>query len=324
MHLIERYVNEVGRRLPRPQREDIRRELRSSLADSLDSRCEGEPTEEDVAALLRELGPPEKVAASYRPSDQYLIGPDLFPTFKRVVGVVLVALAGLLTLGLALSLAFRQPSAGAALGAALRGWLGGLWDAGLAVFAIVVLIFAALQRLGVGREESDEEWNPRELPAVPPADLVGRGEVVFGFVVSALALALLLFYRDRLGVVVHPGGELLLNRVFLDNLPWIGGALVSGMALKVVLLWRGRWHWSTRVAHVALDLFGVYVAYRVAGGVVAEKSALAEALPPPVPTMLVQTAWIVVAVVAFFVALDTAKTVFKITRSSVAERLASR
>lgn len=324
MELIERYVNEVGRQLPRGEREDIRRELRSSLFDSLDARVEGEPGESDVVALLEELGPPEKVAASYRAPRQYLIGPELFPTFRRVVGIVMLALAGALTLALALSLSFRPPSAGAELGATLLGWLGGLWDACLAAFGIVVLIFAALQRLGLRHEESKARWDPRRLPAVPEEDLVGRGETVFGFVVSALALALLIGYRDRLGIVVNPGGELLLNRVFLDSLPWIGAALVSGMALKLVLLWRGRWQGATRAVSVALDLFGVYVAYRVAAGVVAEKAALAEALPGPLPALVVQTAWIVVAVIAFFVAVDTVKVVLRIARRSVAETSAAR
>lgn len=324
MDLVERYVNEIARRLPRAQREDVLRELRSTLADELEGRAGGEPTEADVVALLSEMGPPEAVAASYRPSDQYLIGPDLFPTFKRVLGIVLVALAGVLTLSLALSLAFRPPSGAFAIGKALYGWVGGMWDTGLAAFGIVVLIFALLQRSGVRREAAEKKWDPRDLPVVPKADLVGRGEVVFGFVVSVLALALLLSFRDRLGIVVNPGGELLLNRLFLDSLPWIGAALLMGMAHKLVLLWQSRWHWYTRLANLAIDVFWVYVAYRVATGVVAEKAVLADALPAPLPDILVQTAWIVVAVIAFFVLVDVVRIVLRVVARSVRETLPSR
>ena len=75
MELIDRYVYDVGRYLPRKNRADIQAELRSLLMDTLESRVKGEPSEEDVVALLKEFGPPEKVAASYWPEGQYLIGP---------------------------------------------------------------------------------------------------------------------------------------------------------------------------------------------------------------------------------------------------------
>ena len=86
MDLIERYVYEVGRQLPRKQRADIQVELKSTLVDTLEDRVEGEPSQEDEIKLLKEFGPPRKVAASYWPQGQYLIGPNLFPLFRMVVG----------------------------------------------------------------------------------------------------------------------------------------------------------------------------------------------------------------------------------------------
>ena len=67
MRLIDRYVAEVARRLPRNKRADIARELRSSLLDELPADT---ASEEDEVALLRRFGRPEKVAASYQPSTQ--------------------------------------------------------------------------------------------------------------------------------------------------------------------------------------------------------------------------------------------------------------
>ena len=75
MRLIDSYVNEIARRLPHGQRDDVREELRSALRDALDSRIEGAASEDDVVKLLREFGRPEQVAASYRPESQFLIGP---------------------------------------------------------------------------------------------------------------------------------------------------------------------------------------------------------------------------------------------------------
>jgi len=78
-----------GRQLPRNKRADIEAELRSALTDSLEARSQGEPTQDQVVAVLKEFGRPEKVAASYWPEGQYLIGPRLFPLFRMVVGIAL-------------------------------------------------------------------------------------------------------------------------------------------------------------------------------------------------------------------------------------------
>ncbi len=67
MELIDRYVYEVGRHLPRKDRSDIQVELQSTLVDTLEDRVEGDPSQEDVVALLKEFGSPQKVAASYWP-----------------------------------------------------------------------------------------------------------------------------------------------------------------------------------------------------------------------------------------------------------------
>jgi len=47
MELIDRYVQEVGRHLPRKNRTDIQAELQSTLVDTLEARVEGEPSRDD-------------------------------------------------------------------------------------------------------------------------------------------------------------------------------------------------------------------------------------------------------------------------------------
>ncbi|GAF71800.1 unnamed protein product, partial [marine sediment metagenome] len=94
MSLIDRYVYEVGRHLPRKNRSDIQVELRSSLIDALEDRAGREPTEAEIVELLKEFGPPKVVAASYYPEGQYLIGPPLYPLFRLLAGIVLAAVLG--------------------------------------------------------------------------------------------------------------------------------------------------------------------------------------------------------------------------------------
>ena len=70
MKLIDRYVREIGRRLPQKSRADIEKEIRSALEDMLEDRSKKEGRDVDdemTAAVLKEYGQPDKVAASYLP-----------------------------------------------------------------------------------------------------------------------------------------------------------------------------------------------------------------------------------------------------------------
>ena len=51
MELIERYLHEVGRNLPKKNRDDILAEIRSDLEDRLEERTTGTATEEAVVEL---------------------------------------------------------------------------------------------------------------------------------------------------------------------------------------------------------------------------------------------------------------------------------
>ena len=61
MELIDRYVHQVGRRLPERTRADVKQELRSLLIDALEEHTGRSEnfTEEEQVAVLEEFGPPE-------------------------------------------------------------------------------------------------------------------------------------------------------------------------------------------------------------------------------------------------------------------------
>jgi hypothetical protein len=270
--LIERYVREVARRLPPKQRGDVSRELRSSLLDALDDRFGPQASWVQAAVLLREHGSPRTVAASYRPVD-YLVGPEWYPAFALVLRVVLAVLAGVLVVGSAITV-FTRPASG--VGSALVGVVGTSLQGGLIAFALIVGIFHLLQQT----EEPFrlvKGWDPEDLPPVRECDVAGRFEAIAGVIAAPVFLALLYIFRDAIGLPVEGGGRPLLNDVFLAYLPWFSAALLAGMAVHAVLVWRGRWSWPTRAAKLTVDLFAVWVLYRVAAGVAARQPELTAA-----------------------------------------------
>jgi hypothetical protein len=253
MNLIDRYLNEVGRRLPRKNRADILAELRSLLNDTLEGRVQGQAGEDDIVALLKEFGPPAKVAANYSAKGQYLIGPALYPLFRMILGIVLAAVLGaqLLAFGIAVWVG-GQPIRPLET-------LAGLLNSVPAAIGSLVIVFAILQWFDVRPELGNEPWDPRTLPEVDEAETVKRGERLFGIVAASVVLAILVFIPDKLGVIGLPGGEIFANPVLLQYLGWISLSLLVGIGLDIYLLWQGRWTTASRVARLAANLLGLAV-----------------------------------------------------------------
>lgn len=255
MNLIDRYIHEVGRRLPRKNRSDIQAELRSLLTDTLEDRSRGEPTEEDIVALLKEFGPPQKVAASYAPEGQYLIGPTLYPLFRMVVGIALAAVLGAQLLAIGIGYIFDstliQPLE----------VLGGLFSSVPATFGSVVIAFAILQWFDVRPESKDEPWNPRSLPQIEDSREINRGERIFGIIAGSVLLALLLAFPDRIGIYTFPGGAFFANPIIAQYLGLISFSLLVSIALDIYLLWQGRWSTLSRLARIAANLLSMVVLY---------------------------------------------------------------
>jgi hypothetical protein len=214
---------------------------------------EGEATEEQVIALLKKFGPPEKVAASYWPEGQYLIGPRLYPLFRMVTGIALgvfvivqLALNGILVVFEGRPLPTLEVFGSLA---------GGLFIA----FGTIVLVFAVLQRLDVRPDGEYEEWDPRELPEFDVESPISRGGTVIEITLSLILIAVLLVLPDQIGVVIHPAARAFLNPVILRYLPLIIVSILLGIGLDVILLWRERWETWMHLAKVVLNLFSIYV-----------------------------------------------------------------
>jgi len=257
MELIDRYVREVGRHLPRKNRTDIQAELQSTLVDTLEARVDGEPSLDDEVELLREFGSPRTVAASYWPEGQYLIGPRLFPLFRMVVGIVMIVFVIVQLVLLGIAVVFNQEVLTfLSVLDILSEMVGSVFTA----FSIVVIVFAILQRFDV-RPETEQEWDPRDLPNIEETDTINRGGTVAEITFSLVLIAILLFLPDKIGVVISPGLEVILNPVIVSYIPVIILSIMLGIAVDVILLWRGRWETGTRLAKIGTNLFGIYVLY---------------------------------------------------------------
>jgi len=266
MNLIERYVTEVGKHLPRKNRLDIEAELRSTLEDMLEDRSQqaGRLADEALATeLLQEYGAPKDVAATYQ-THPYLIGPRMFPMYTLVLKIVLAALTLGLTIATAISL-FEGSMTAPELLKSLGGFATSLVSALIAAFGNVTLVFAILERvLPASKFEEDEEWMPAELTKEPEPNQVSAGEIIFSILFTAAGLIILNFYPQIVGIWNIEDGNWVqiagLSEAFFRYLPWINLSGILTIALNLWLLRRGAWNAVARWLHIGLQMVGIGIA----------------------------------------------------------------
>jgi hypothetical protein len=251
MSLLDRYLHEVGRYLPRKNKSDIQAELRSSLVDSMEDRYGSEPSEAEVEVILKEFGSPREVAASYHPQGQYLVGPTLFPVFKMVAMIVIAAVLGAQALAWGISLFVGDG------GFPILEMLASMFNSIPAALGWVVLVFMILQYFDAKPELDDEPWEPQTLPEINPDEDVKRGELIVGLVFSVLLLVLISVFPQWVGFVTFPGGTFYPNPVILRYLPMIQISLAAWIGMNTYLLWKRRQDLITRLLTFALNIYGV-------------------------------------------------------------------
>lgn len=223
--LTERYLYAVTKRLPGAQRADIEKELRGLIEDMLaDTSAGAEPTQRDVEAVLLELGKPAELAAKYRGTKNYLIGPDLYNTYFMMLKIVLAAVAGGLTIALVIEYIVSPREN---LITIFGDYLSAIFGAGFQVFAWVTIGFAVAQKYNAKIDEEDKKWSPAELPEVPAEKArIKKSEPIAGIVITVFFLLLFFTVPNMMGIFSTSGGITFVPffdaTVFNKMLPLIG------------------------------------------------------------------------------------------------------
>jgi hypothetical protein len=267
MELIERYIYAVGKRLPRKQRADIEKELKSLIMDELDERTGGrEPGYEDIAAVLKEMGSPAEVAARYTEKGRYLIGPALYPFYTMVAGIV----AGALLLGLTISTILGL----------LQGQYGTdkvLQQVGLLVLRFITaaatglgfltFIFAVIERFMPEKEiqsfHDGDDWDPKDLPPVPEKyDVMKPGEQILGIVLAVAAIVVFNAFPQVIAIYCAGEGScipMLSQQALHHYLPFWNVVWGLSIGKDGLLLYRGRWELGTHIYDIVLSLLTIAV-----------------------------------------------------------------
>lgn len=259
--LIDRYIYQVVRRLPRDQRREVSLELQELIGDML----EMEDTAEDV---LTKLGDPAKFAEKYQDRSHCLIGPEYYDNYLWLLRIVLTCVIATVLIvsviqgirdGLVMAEGEMTGAAIMAVGTGITNGFTGLFIAGLSAFGGVTLAFAVMERRKIRFEMKKEKnwtvrdlgdnftgkqkiWTPGNLSPIPHKKaLISRGDSIVGIVFIMIFGVLLIFAPQFFGAVFPDGEVVRTIPVFnLDQwdiiLPLFILSLAIGLADEVLRL----------------------------------------------------------------------------------------
>ncbi len=266
MELIDRYVHEVGEHLPERIREDVETELRSLLMDAVEARAReaSRPVDEEIASrVLREFGRPQEVARRYAPEAEYLIGPRLFPAYKRVMTLIVIVFAALFLASIVLGIlkAVQNPEGGFTPAPLL----GGTWQllkSLLFNFAMLTLAFAVVERVRMRQELAGKEWDPSKLRAMVSPERISLIGGVIQIYLTLIVAVLFNFYPQWIGIAVVNRGivvQSILLPEFARYLPVLNILFAASIAYNLWTLRVGYETPATRWGELVLGFIGAGV-----------------------------------------------------------------
>lgn len=269
MELVDRYVLEVRRHIPGDIRDDVAREIGSSIDDAVDARIRetGETPDEAAAAVLKEFGPPKKIATSYLSPGLCLIGPRLYRPYVRTLKISIIGAYSIMIAFILSYLIYNSVDPGLFFKAVLEA-TGRFPFRALVIFGIVTAVFTLIEKFGSPRTETEGEWDPQTLPPLTGIKRVNRaGLVVHSFVLASLLL-LFNFSWQWIGVINNYDGQWIFVPIvgggFLRMLAWIDLYLIMALALNIIVLRSNTWHMAARIFRLALTVILGILLYRLA------------------------------------------------------------
>ncbi|MBS0042296.1 hypothetical protein KFE26_08240 [Shewanella sp. M16] len=263
MELVDRYIAAVQRELPENKRQEIGRELKANICDQLDALSEqGELTEAQIVAVLKQMGHPCKVAQQFVPAVPIIASEDI-PLFKHTLFTVLGVLFVLQVVGGTTQ--WLGSAGGDLLGFIHHIAKGFIGDACLA-FTAILLAFWSFSAQGKPLSGSNcQKWQPQNLPKVGP----GWQHISLSDVFTDLATYLFLLLVIWCSVWMSSEQLAARTVIFSVNaqqlLQWFSPIILLSMANSLWQLRRRVWTTELLLANMGINLayasFLVFLAF---------------------------------------------------------------
>lgn len=272
MNLTDIYIQEVTRRLPESNREDIALELRSTIMDMLPD----DYSEDDVKEVLEKLGNPAALASGYRDRPMHLIGPRYFDVYISLLKMIFPIAAVIALISMIAEYYIGFGGEEVVINAVLTIMGNGIWriiEVGIHVFFWLTLIFVIIERTDKGKDQhplsaSLNKWTPEDLKNIiyiPKKKTITKLEV-FGYLMWTAIWATLYFYANQIVGIYEGGGDGLefvipaLNQdVLLRYWPIVIVVIALEIGLALYKLLKGQWTKKMASLNTTVELFATVV-----------------------------------------------------------------
>lgn len=267
--ILDRYLTAVKFWLPKSQRDDIAAELAANLQSEIDDRAEalGRPLDEaEIAAFLKQHGPPIIVASRYRGEQRnvsfgrQLIGPIVFPFYwiALKVSLVLLLVPGFISTvflnGDGRSVSEFILAIGHVMGLALPTLL--------VVTAIFAVIDLNMRQFGL-LEKWSANWDPTKLP--PPERQkkeVKRSSSIGGIIFTSVIILWWMRHASIPLLVITKAGTHIHFAPIVSSLYWpILIVTFVSLAQHWINLLEPGWRWLPPLTGVITSLAGLVIIY---------------------------------------------------------------
>lgn len=267
MNLIEVYIQEVIRRLPEKNREDIALELRSTIEDMLPD----DYREEDIKSVLEKLGSPATLASGYRDRPMHLIGPRYFDVYVSLLKMILPIATVISLISVIAEYVIDYNGQEAVINVALDIIGFGIWrmiEVGIQTFFWLTLVFAIIERTDKENDNlpltaSLKKWTPDDLKNIayiPKNKTISKLEV-FGDLMWTAIWATFYFYANQLAGVYKSVGDRLEfvipafnQEVLLRYWPIVVIVIGFEIALALYKLIKGQWTKRMAICNTGLQI----------------------------------------------------------------------
>jgi hypothetical protein len=264
--LTDRYVWAVLREVPGDQRADLEPEIRTLVADTVDAKAADGRLDPAAAerAALEELGNPGLLAGRYSGGQRYLIGPAVFPEWRRLVTTLVAILVPIIAIvSFGASMLAREP-----IGQAIVAAGGGAFMVAVQTVFWVTVVFAAIERTGDVTSLTGKPWTPDALPDVPADGRLSVVETGASIVFQVVFIGAILWLQLAAPITIDGTSYPLFDPALWSSwLPAILGVLVLELGFQVALAVRGRYTWAFAVVNAVLGAaFAIPVIYLLLEG----------------------------------------------------------
>lgn len=276
--LMDRYIYQVVRRLPKDSGIEISRELEELISDMLEKA-------DSMEEVLIQLGDPKEFSKKYQDYEHYLIGPqnyDIYIWFTKIVLICTTVSVLVISLISGISDGFVLTAGGTDIISELTediinnsiniisSTIINIIINIIMVFGVVTIIFAIIDKQKIKIDlKSQKKWSVSEMTSIPDKkSVIKKGDCIINIIFTVVMCIILIFIPAFFSVRFYVAGEDISVPFFnLDKwniiLPFFILSMVIGLADEILRLVTGIYCKTVMISNIIAGILQIVLIFIV-------------------------------------------------------------